>query len=197
MEKTLPIGDYVLVDRVSLAPARTLGALVPLPAKCGVATSSSSSSPTPRLPDLYLVKRCIGLPGDRILPRAQHRLTSTNESRRMDYQRRDAPAMTAIPKTSTSPTATTSPPSLQGIEEAANSTTDRRTLGRGTPSRIVNGELVVRPVPSSPWATAVDQIARRHSYRASYLARTSSASPMFVYWSLRNSRRPDRQSRPR
>jgi signal peptidase I len=65
MVKTLLIGDHVLVDRVSFAP----------PTKWAFFTHYRDIQhgdvivflkPNPETPDLFLVKRAIGLPGDRI-----------------------------------------------------------------------------------------------------------------------------------
>src|SRR5271168_2266417 len=65
MEKTLLIGDHVLVDRIALAP----------PAKWAPFVYYRDVrrgdiivflKPNPETPDLYLVKRAIGIPGDHI-----------------------------------------------------------------------------------------------------------------------------------
>jgi signal peptidase I len=65
MEKTLLIGDHVLVDRMALSP----------PAKWAPFSFYRDIhhgdiivflKPNPETPDLYLVKRAIGLPGDHI-----------------------------------------------------------------------------------------------------------------------------------
>ena len=65
MVKTLLIGDHVLVDRVSFAP----------PSKWAFFTHYRDIQrgdvivflkPNPETPDLFLVKRTVGLPGDRI-----------------------------------------------------------------------------------------------------------------------------------
>jgi signal peptidase I len=65
MEKTLLIGDHVLVDRISLAPPAHWAPFVrhrdPLRGDVIVFLK-----PHPETPDLYLVKRCIGIPGDHI-----------------------------------------------------------------------------------------------------------------------------------
>src|ERR1700679_1612047 len=65
MEKTLLIGDHVLVDRITLAP----------PAKWAPFVYYRDVrrgdiivflKPNPETPDLFLVKRAIGIPGDHI-----------------------------------------------------------------------------------------------------------------------------------
>jgi signal peptidase I len=65
MEKTLLIGDHVLVDRISLAPPSHWFPLEHYrePRRGDVIVFLK---PHPETPDLYLVKRCIGIPGDRI-----------------------------------------------------------------------------------------------------------------------------------
>ncbi len=65
MEKTLLIGDHVLVDRISLAPPSHWFPLVHYrePQHGDIIVFLK---PHPETPDLYLVKRCIGLPGDHI-----------------------------------------------------------------------------------------------------------------------------------
>jgi signal peptidase I len=65
MEKTLLIGDHVVVDRTTLAPATSWAPFVHYrPVKRGDVIVFMK--PNPETPDLILVKRCIGLPGDRI-----------------------------------------------------------------------------------------------------------------------------------
>ena len=65
MEKTLLIGDHVLVDRMTFAPASRWEALTyHRPARRGDVIVFFK--PHPETPDLHLVKRLVGLPGDRI-----------------------------------------------------------------------------------------------------------------------------------
>ena len=65
MEKTLLIGDHVLVDRVTLAPqTRWAPFLDYRPVHRGDVIVFLK--PNPETPDLFLVKRAIGLPGDHI-----------------------------------------------------------------------------------------------------------------------------------
>lgn len=65
MEKTLLIGDHVMVDRITLAPATRWAAFVHYrnPRRGDVIVFYK---PNPESPDLILVKRCIGVPGDHI-----------------------------------------------------------------------------------------------------------------------------------
>jgi signal peptidase I len=64
MEKTLLVGDHVFVDRLTVAPkAAYLGPLLPYrPIRRGEIAVFIA----PAEPDLHLVKRIVGVPGDRI-----------------------------------------------------------------------------------------------------------------------------------
>jgi signal peptidase I len=65
MEKTLLIGDHVLVDRITLAPPTSWVPFVHYrPVRRG--DIIVFLKPNPETPDLILVKRAIGIPGDRI-----------------------------------------------------------------------------------------------------------------------------------
>ena len=65
MEKTLLIGDHVLVDRITLAPPTSWAPFVHYrPVKRG--DIIVFLKPNPETPDLILVKRAIGIPGDHI-----------------------------------------------------------------------------------------------------------------------------------
>src|SRR6202789_2385487 len=63
MEKTLLIGDHVLVDRITLAPPTSLAPFVHYR---DVQRGDIIVFLKPGEPDLFLVKRTIGVPGDRI-----------------------------------------------------------------------------------------------------------------------------------
>jgi len=65
MEKTLLIGDHVMVDRVTLAPRTSWSPFLHYrnPQRGDVIVFFK---PNPESPDLVLVKRCIGVPGDHI-----------------------------------------------------------------------------------------------------------------------------------
>ena len=65
MEKTLLIGDHVLVDRVTLAPPTRWAPFVHY-REVQRGDIIVFFKPHPESPDLHLVKRCIGIPGDRI-----------------------------------------------------------------------------------------------------------------------------------
>jgi signal peptidase I len=63
MEKTLLIGDHLLVDRITLAPS---AAWMPLVHYREPQRNDIVVFLKPGEPDLFLVKRCIGVPGDHI-----------------------------------------------------------------------------------------------------------------------------------
>ncbi len=65
MVKTLLIGDHVVVDRVSLAPSSAWAPFVHYRA-VQRGDVIVFLKPNPETPDLFLVKRAIGIPGDRI-----------------------------------------------------------------------------------------------------------------------------------
>src|ERR1700753_3171286 len=65
MEKTLLIGDHVVVDRITLAPPTKWAPFIPYrDVKRG--DIIVFYKPNPESPDLILVKGTIGIPGDRI-----------------------------------------------------------------------------------------------------------------------------------
>jgi signal peptidase I len=65
MEKTLLIGDHVVVDRVTLSPpTRWAPFMAYRPVRRGDVIVFMK--PNPETPDLILVKRAIGIPGDRV-----------------------------------------------------------------------------------------------------------------------------------
>lgn len=63
MEKTLLVGDHLFVDRISVAPATNW---MPLVHYGEVHHGDIMVFYSPAQPDMHLVKRIIGLPGDRI-----------------------------------------------------------------------------------------------------------------------------------
>ncbi len=63
MEKTLLIGDHVLVDRITLAPKTDWAPFLPYR---NVKRGDIIVFFKPGEPDLYLVKRVVGIPGDRL-----------------------------------------------------------------------------------------------------------------------------------
>src|SRR5579875_1040903 len=66
MEKTLLIGDHVVVDRITLAPPTHWAAPFVRYRPVQRGDIIVFLKPNPESPDLILVKRAIGIPGDRI-----------------------------------------------------------------------------------------------------------------------------------
>ena len=131
MEKTLLIGDHLVVDRITLAPSAAWMPLVHYrePRRGDIVVFLK-----PGEPDLYLVKRCIGVPGDHIrlhngvvsingvpqpLPPTAEATTAENHSDFLD----ESPM---IPPADEQPSAT-------------------ETWAVDFPSHFENGELVVPP----------------------------------------------------
>jgi len=65
MEKTLLVGDHVFVDRITLAPETRWAPFVHY-RDVRRGDIIVFMKPNPETPDLVLVKRAIGIPGDRI-----------------------------------------------------------------------------------------------------------------------------------
>ena len=64
MERTLLVGDHVFVDRLSAGPKATyLGPLIPYRA---IHRGEVAVFKSPAQPDMHLVKRIVGVPGDKI-----------------------------------------------------------------------------------------------------------------------------------
>ncbi len=66
MQKTLLIGDHVLVDRITLAPPSRLASLFMHYREVHRGDVIVFYKPNSETPDLFLVKRAIAIPGDRI-----------------------------------------------------------------------------------------------------------------------------------
>jgi signal peptidase I len=166
MENTLLIGDHVFVDRVRLAPTTGWFPLIPYRQ---VQRGDIVVFLSPAEPGLYVVKRIIGIPGDRIHlrdkvvyrngqpldePYAIH-----NDS--LDAYRDDFPTI---------------PPS-----EAANVTPEWQLTMR---QHLQNGELVV---PPDAYFAMGDN--RDVSYDSRYWGFIPGENvigrPMFIYWSFR------------
>ena len=137
MEKTLLIGDHVLVDRIALAPPSNW---MPLVHYRNVQRGDIIVFFKPGEPDLYLVKRVVGIPGDRIhlrngivfLNGEEQNEPQAGKPTDSDYYpyRDDFPAI--------------SPP--EGSDVTA-------SWSVGLPANIQGEDLVVPRENTSPWAT--------------------------------------------
>ena len=175
MEKTLLIGDHVLVDRISLAPPSHWFPLVHYrePRRGDVIVFLK---PHPETPDLYLVKRCIGIPGDRIRlrdgvvyvngvaqnePYAQQPREDGDPDDELNPYRDDFPS---VPVNPNDPNVT--------AEWALE-----------LPNHIVNGELVVPP--GAVFAMGDNRTKSLDGRFWGFVPRENIVGrPMFVYWSF-------------
>jgi signal peptidase I len=175
MEKTLLIGDHVLVDRVSLAPPAHW---MPLVHYRDVRRGDVIVflKPHPETPDLYLVKRCIGIPGDHIRlrdgvvylngvaqtePHAQQPTSDGTGQQGLNPYRDDFPSVPVDPNDS-------------------NVTAE---WAIDLPNHIVNGDLVVPP--GSVFAMGDNRTESLDGRYWGFVPRENIVGrPMFVYWSF-------------
>ncbi len=170
MLKTLLIGDHVLVDRITLAP-KASG--VPFVHQRDVRRGDIVVFYKPNEPELFLVKRVIGIPGDRIhlrngqvflngKPQMEPQAAKTTDSIYVPY-RDDFPAV---------------PPS-EGYDVTA-------TWSAELPTHIQGEDLVV---PEGDYFCMGDN--RPYSLDGRYWGFVPRANivgrPLFVYWSFMTS----------
>jgi signal peptidase I len=166
MENTLLIGDHLFVDRMLLAPAtRWIGKLIPYrePRHGDIFVFIS-----PAQPGLYLVKRVMGIPGDRIhlqdgmVYRNGERLNEPYVVRKGDYNgyRDTFPGVPASDYEQVTPEW-------------------RLTM----PSQVQNGDLVVPP--GSFFAMGDNRDVSLDSRYWGFVPRENIIGrPMFIYWSF-------------
>ncbi len=166
MENTLLIGDHLFVDRILLAPAtRWIGKLIPYrePRHGDIFVFIS-----PAQPGLYLVKRVMGIPGDRIhlqegvVYRNGERLNEPYVVRKGDFNgyRDTFPSVPASDYEQVTPEW-------------------RLTM----PSHVQNGDLVVPP--GSFFAMGDNRDVSLDSRYWGFVPRENIIGrPMFIYWSF-------------
>ena len=166
MENTLLIGDHVFVDRMMLAPVtRWIDKLIPYrdPRHGDIFVFIS-----PAQPGLYVVKRVMGIPGDRIhlqdgvVYRNGERLNEPYVVRKGDYNsyRDNFPSIPAGP--------------YDDVTESW-----RKNL----PTYLQNGELVVPP--GSVFAMGDNRDVSLDSRYWGFVPRENVIGrPMFIYWSF-------------
>jgi signal peptidase I len=175
MEKTLLIGDHVLVDRITLAPPAHWAPFVHY-RDVRRGDVIVFFKPHPETPDLYLVKRCIGIPGDRIHlqdgvvylngvaqnePYAQQPRDDGNPEHALNPYRDDFPSVPPDPNDS-------------------NVTAEWQVE---LPSHIVNGDLVVPP--GAVFAMGDNRTESLDGRFWGFVPRENIVGrPMFVYWSF-------------
>jgi signal peptidase I len=176
MEKTLLIGDHVVVDRTTLAPRTTW---MPLVHQRSVQRGDVIVfvKPNAELPDLILVKRAIGLPGDRI--HLEHGILFRNGARV------DEPQI-SMPDGSDGnyyqPSRDDFPRDLDGIA-AASAANNAAGWSVEIRNHVKDGELIVPP--HSVFAMGDN---RTESLDSRYWGFVPEANligrPLFVYWSF-------------
>jgi signal peptidase I len=171
MEDTLLIGDHLFVNREQFAPpARWLGPLLPYR---DVRRDEIAVFMSPEQPGLFLVKRIIGIPGDRIHLRDDvvYRNGEALTEPYIRHKRQHSPYTDDFP---------TVPP--EGYLSNAK-------WEQELPSHIVNGEIVV---PPGSYFAMGD--SRENSYDSRFWGfiprQNLIGRPMFIYWSFKT---PDDQ----
>ena len=178
MEKTLLIGDHVLVDRVSLAPPSHWAPFVHY-REVQRGDIIVFLKPHPETPDLYLVKRCIGVPGDRI--HLEHGIVYLNGVAQNEPYA-GMPREDGDPEDAYAPYRDDFPSDLAGIEQAA-SNNNAALWAVDLPSHVVNGDLVVPP--GTVFAMGDNRTKSLDGRFWGFVPRENIVGrSMFVYWSF-------------
>lgn len=181
MEKTLLVGDHVVVDRVTLAPRTTW---MPLewhrPVQHGDVIVFIKPVGRDPIPDMILVKRAIGLPGDRI--HLEHGVVFRNGQRLNEPQVSMPHGDDSMSNAAYQTSRDDFPRDLQGIEsDAARNNAEQWAVE--LPSHIQNGELVVPE--GAVFAMGDNRLESLDSRYWGFVPQENLIGrPMFVYWSF-------------
>ena len=178
MEKTLLVGDHVLVDRISLAPPSHWAPFVHY-REVHRGDIIVFLKPHPESPDLYLVKRCIGLPGDRIhLRNGVVYLNGVAQNEPYAGMPRDD----GDPSDAYIPYRDDFPADLEGIQQVA-SQNSATLWALDLPNHIVDGDLVVPP--GTVFAMGDNRTQSLDGRFWGFIPRENIVGrPMFIYWSF-------------
>jgi signal peptidase I len=175
MEKTLLIGDHVLVDRISLAPPSHWFPLVHY-RDVRRGDVIVFLKPHPETPDLYLVKRCIGIPGDHI--RLRDGVVYLNGIAQNEPYAQQ-PSYDGVAEHALSPYRDDFP----SVPVDPNDSNVTAEWALDLPTHIVNGELVVPP--GSVFAMGDNRTESLDGRFWGFVPRENIVGrPMFVYWSF-------------
>ena len=182
MEKTLLIGDHVLVDRITLAPPTHWFPLDHYrePQRGDIIVFLK---PHPETPDLYLVKRLIGMPGDHI--HLDHGVVYINGTA-LNIPQAQMPRDDGDPQDAYTPYRDDFPADLQGIEEES-SANNAALWAVDLPNHIENGELVVPP--GHYFMMGDNRTQSLDSRYWGFVPRENIVGrPLFIYWSFETPR---------
>ena len=179
MERTLLIGDHVVVDRTSLAPPSHWAPYVHY-REVRRGDVIVFLKPHPETPDLYLVKRCIGIPGDRIhLRDGIVYLNGMAQNEPYAQMPRDD----GDPSDAYIPYRDDFPADLPGIEQAA-SQNNASLWAIDLPNHVnADGDLVVPP--GTVFAMGDNRTQSLDGRFWGFVPRENIVGrPLFVYWSF-------------
>jgi len=179
MEKTLLIGDHVLVDRITLAPPTSWAPFVHYrPVNRG--DIIVFLKPNPETPDLILVKRAVGIPGDRI--HLRHGILYVNGVAQNEPYAKMPNDNDGNFDDTYQPARDDFPSDLAGIEQAA-SQNHAALWAVELPSHIQGDDIVVPP--GKVFAMGDNRTESLDSRYWGFVPMENiMGRPMFVYWSF-------------